>query len=176
MSPARAAPDEDDEEDDIHARTPLKSPVGGHSGQEAPKWPWVVLGFFMGLLMVLFMPQPLHAAGIGGSSDIGCGAVPTIAPPLVRRRMNRGGAVRNVLVTGGAGLIGSHFALALLDRKGFNVTVVDDLSRGSIETILRLEAIAHRAGEPFNFVRIDVNEEHKMVQLLTRCERVLSHA
>merc|ERR1719171_3148023 len=94
-----------------------------------------------------------------------CGAVPTIThPPLVRRTLD--GQVRNVLVTGGAGFIASHFALALLDRTGFNVTVVDDLSRGSMETILRLQALAETAGQPFNFVRLDVNEEHKMAALL----------
>jgi len=133
-----------------------------HDQREAPKWPWVALGFFVGLLAVLFVPP----AGGGMRGDVGCGAVPIVAPPLVRRQMD--GQAKNVLVTGGAGLIGSHFALALIDRKGFNVTVVDDLSRGSIETILRLQAIAEQAGEPFNFVRLDVNEEHQMVELLKR--------
>ena len=74
--------------------------------------------------------------------------------------------MRNVLVTGGAGFIASHFALALIDRKGFNVTVVDDLSRGSIETILRLQSLAEAAGQPLTFVRLDVNEEHKLVELM----------
>lgn len=35
----------------------------------------------------------------------------------------------NVLVTGGAGYIGSHVALALLDR-GERVVILDDLSTG----------------------------------------------
>src|SRR5258707_8658881 len=34
-----------------------------------------------------------------------------------------------ILITGGAGYIGSHTAKVLLDR-GYDVTVVDDLSRG----------------------------------------------
>jgi UDP-glucose 4-epimerase len=36
---------------------------------------------------------------------------------------------KNILVTGGAGYIGGHTALALLDR-GFNPTILDDLSTG----------------------------------------------
>ena len=60
--------------------------------------------------------------------------------PFVRRKMK--GKVTNVLVTGGGGFIGSHFALSLIDRKGFNITLVDDLSRGSIDTVLRLQARA----------------------------------
>ncbi len=40
----------------------------------------------------------------------------------------------NVLVTGGAGYIGSHAALALL-RAGHAVTIIDDLSRGNAGAI-----------------------------------------
>src|SRR6266851_5711973 len=36
---------------------------------------------------------------------------------------------KHILVTGGAGYIGSHTARVLLER-GYDVTVVDDLSRG----------------------------------------------
>ena len=43
-----------------------------------------------------------------------------------------------ILITGGAGFIGSHLAEALLDA-GHHVTVLDDLSTGQFENISHLE-------------------------------------
>ncbi|HEY5533811.1 MAG TPA: UDP-glucose 4-epimerase GalE [Ignavibacteria bacterium] len=51
----------------------------------------------------------------------------------------------NILVTGGAGYIGSHTVKMLLE-KGFNVTVFDNLSRGHIESIPK--------GIPFEIVNL----------------------
>jgi UDP-glucose 4-epimerase len=47
--------------------------------------------------------------------------------------------MRNVLITGGAGFIGSHLAEALLQR-GDAVRVIDDLSTGSIQNIVHLKS------------------------------------
>jgi len=46
--------------------------------------------------------------------------------------------VKNVLITGGAGFIGSHLAEALLAR-GCHVTIIDDLSTGSAVNLDRLD-------------------------------------
>ena len=57
----------------------------------------------------------------------------------------------NVIVTGGAGFIGSNIVSALLD-KGFNVHVFDNLSTGNINN-LNLEKI--------KFYKIDLNSNFK---------------
>ncbi len=48
--------------------------------------------------------------------------------------------MKKILVTGGAGYIGSHCVIALLD-KGYDVVVFDNLSTGHIETVENLKKI-----------------------------------
>jgi UDP-glucose 4-epimerase len=56
----------------------------------------------------------------------------------------------NILVTGGAGFIGSHLCDSLLERKN-NVTVIDNLVLGKIENI------AHLSNRPdFKFIHEDI--------------------
>lgn len=71
-----------------------------------------------------------------------------------------------VLVTGGAGFIGSHLCEALTDR-GYDVTAVDDLSTGRIEN---LSALVGRGG--FEFVEDSVRNAELMEGLMERCEQV----
>ncbi len=52
----------------------------------------------------------------------------------------------NILVTGGAGFIGSH-AVDLLLADGANVTVLDDLSTGSLDFLSDLDAIRFVEGD-----------------------------
>lgn len=66
-----------------------------------------------------------------------------------------------MLITGGAGFIGSHLAEALLAR-GHSVTAVDDLSTG------RFENIAHLADNPnFQFIYETVTNETVMDRLVS---------
>ena len=49
----------------------------------------------------------------------------------------------NILLTGGAGYIGSHVALALLDS-GHKVHIIDNLSRGNemlVPAVLKLHVV-----------------------------------
>ncbi len=72
----------------------------------------------------------------------------------------------NMLVTGGAGFIGSHLSEALLAR-GDNVCVVDDLSTGSLDNIAHL-----LNGPNLRFVRDSVCNEATMTTLVDRCDVV----
>ena len=70
----------------------------------------------------------------------------------------------NVLITGGAGFIGSHLAEALLGR-GDRVLVLDDLSTGSMENI------AHLVGRPGFEYRIGSALDAPLVtELVDRCD------
>jgi len=70
----------------------------------------------------------------------------------------------NVLITGGAGFIGSHLAEALLVA-GHRVAVVDDLSTGSTDNIAGL-----LGRDDFQFVRDTVRDTSTMTPLVDRCD------
>ncbi|QRF74998.1 dTDP-glucose 4,6-dehydratase [Thermoplasmatales archaeon] len=78
--------------------------------------------------------------------------------------------MKTILIAGGAGFIGSHLTESLLD-KGYNITVVDDLSSG-------LEKNLSKVRSKIKFVRSDISEfkskEHYdvVVNLASRASRV----
>jgi UDP-glucose 4-epimerase len=72
----------------------------------------------------------------------------------------------NILVTGGAGFIGSHVVDACI-AGGDHVTVLDDLSTG------RIDNIAHLLGhERFRFVEGSILNERLVGQLVEACDEV----
>lgn len=72
----------------------------------------------------------------------------------------------NVLITGGAGYIGSHLADRLL-ADGHSVVALDDLSTG------RVENIAHHQGNPrFAWIQGDVRDAALVARLVERCDVV----
>lgn len=72
----------------------------------------------------------------------------------------------SVLITGGAGFIGSHLSEALLKR-GHMLTVLDDLSTGSLANI------DHLIGNPrFHFVNGSITDEAGLEDLVVECDLI----
>ncbi len=67
----------------------------------------------------------------------------------------------NILITGGAGYIGSHVAKQLLETTDCNIIIIDNLSTGHLKTIETLRQI-----RDFRFVELDLKEFDKVKVLL----------
>src|SRR5574344_1381034 len=66
-----------------------------------------------------------------------------------------------ILVTGGAGYIGSHTCLQLLEQ-GDNVIVVDNLSNSSVESLIRVQRLANRS---LTFIQGDIRDAECLAQI-----------
>jgi len=75
-----------------------------------------------------------------------------------------------ILITGGAGFIGSHLAEALL-AKGEEVYIIDDLSTGSMMNIVHLQNSPEFKSKLFFYEDTILNED-KMVELIGICDVV----
>ena len=67
--------------------------------------------------------------------------------------------MRKILVTGGAGNIGSALTQGLLNEKDTFITVVDDLSTGNISKL----PIHH---QQFKFIKADVNNREEIIDIM----------
>lgn len=71
-----------------------------------------------------------------------------------------------ILVTGGAGYIGSHVCMALLDA-GLDVVAVDNLSNSSEASLQRVQSLS---GRSLIFRRADIRNEEEIHEILHSCE------
>jgi UDP-glucose 4-epimerase len=69
----------------------------------------------------------------------------------------------NILVTGGAGYIGSHTCVALLEQ-GHNIVVLDNLSNSSTESLSRIEKIT---GKNFPIIINDIQNREILDEIFT---------
>ncbi len=72
---------------------------------------------------------------------------------------------KKILVTGGAGFIGSHVAKNLL-KEGFSVLVVDNLSNGFIEPI----EILKKKFKNLEFIKIDLANKERLEEIFAKQE------
>ncbi|KAG0476557.1 hypothetical protein HPP92_013398 [Vanilla planifolia] len=84
---------------------------------------------------------------------------------------------KNILVTGGAGYIGSHTALQLL-QEGFHVVVVDNLVNSSEVAIKRVAELAGCAGKNLAFHRVDLRDRESLNEVFnsTKFDAVIHFA
>lgn len=69
-----------------------------------------------------------------------------------------------ILVTGGAGYIGSHTVLALLN-KGHQVVVVDNLFNASYESLVRVQKLANKS---LTFAEVDIRDKAALSQVFAQ--------
>jgi UDP-glucose 4-epimerase len=67
----------------------------------------------------------------------------------------------NILITGGAGYIGSHTAKQILETTNYNLTILDNLSTGSNKTLQTLEKI-----RSFKFIKVDLKDFNGVSDIL----------
>lgn len=70
----------------------------------------------------------------------------------------------SILITGGAGYIGSHTCLCLLN-KGYDIVVVDNLDNSSKESLARVTELT---GKEIPFYEVDARETEKMIEIIEK--------
>jgi len=80
--------------------------------------------------------------------------------------------IKKVFVTGGAGYIGSHTVIALLES-GYEVVVYDNLSNSNIESINRIKKITNKS---FDFIEGDIRDEKLLFESIKDSDSVIHFA
>ncbi len=80
--------------------------------------------------------------------------------------------LKKIFITGGAGYIGSHTCLELLNA-GYDCVVYDNLSNANIEALHRVEKIT---GKKITFVQGDIRNKVELESALHGCDAVIHFA
>ncbi len=79
--------------------------------------------------------------------------------------------MKQILVTGGTGFIGSHTSLILLE-KGYDLLIVDSLVNSSSKVIEKLEAINRNKNAKIDFVKGDLRNENFLMDLFKKHKNI----
>lgn len=79
---------------------------------------------------------------------------------------------KRVFVTGGAGYIGSHTCVQLLED-GYDVVVYDNLSNSSVEAMKRVQKITNKT---LKFIEGDIRDEEALTKAMLTCDYVIHFA
>ena len=72
----------------------------------------------------------------------------------------------HILITGGAGYIGSHVVKLLLENSDHEITILDNLITGFQETVDTLMIIAKENGVSLNFLQEDLSDFEKIEEIM----------
>ena len=83
---------------------------------------------------------------------------------MIRRTNKKGDRIMRILVTGGAGFIGSHTCVELLNA-GYNVVIVDNMNNAHPRA---LDAIRRITGRDFAFYQTDIRDRAALEDIFAR--------
>ena len=72
--------------------------------------------------------------------------------------------MKNILITGGLGFIGSHICIELLDNN-YNVVIIDNLSNTYKNVIDKIKFITNKSPKFYNFDLSDKNNNYKLKKI-----------
>lgn len=78
--------------------------------------------------------------------------------------------MQTIIVTGGAGYIGSHTIIELLTKTNFNVVSIDNLSNSTARSYERIKEITNKSFETLNF---DLCNEERLISELSNIKNII---
>ncbi|MBX3164491.1 MAG: UDP-glucose 4-epimerase GalE, partial [Bacteroidetes bacterium] len=84
--------------------------------------------------------------------------------------------MQTIIVTGGAGYIGSHTIVELLNKTNFNVVSVDNFSNSSASSYTRIQSLVNRNFEHLNFDLCNENELNTQLSKLKNIAGIIHFA